>query len=168
MSFNPGGTVLLERNVSLLEASLNSNVRYPTTLKESYLPSEKPSESQRYSDEKISDSIGEADIDSERTVTWKIPLEISVRLGNIIHPMTMLQTTKPKLNLQKEKEATVGSAEAVHIDRNYANRSGYDPDFLPGVNVPLPVLNNAQMKDAAKKYTDKPRSEFVRNQVSPL
>lgn len=134
----------------LLEASLNSNVRYPTTLKESYLPSEKPSESQRYSDEKISDSIGEADIDSERTVTWKIPLEISVRLGNIIHPMTMLQTTKPKLNLQKEKEATVGSAEAVHIDRNYTNRSGYDPDFLPGVNVPLPVLNNAQMKDAAK------------------
>jgi endonuclease G len=37
------------------------------------------------------------------------------------------------------------SDEAIKIDSNWANRKGYDPDFL-GVHIPLPILNEEQRK----------------------
>ena len=41
-------------------------------------------------------------------------------------------------------------AEAVTFDKNYSNRKGYNPDFLPGLHIPLPQLNASQIRVAAR------------------
>lgn len=43
---------------------------------------------------------------------------------------------------------TATESERVDIDPKYANRFGYDPNFL-GITVPLPVLNEEQRRNAA-------------------
>jgi endonuclease G len=43
----------------------------------------------------------------------------------------------------------------VDIDPNYANRKGYDPNFL-GVNLPLPTLTEEQRRNAAKNSIAEP------------
>lgn len=44
----------------------------------------------------------------------------------------------------------LAGAETVAFDRNYANRKGYNPDFLPGLHIPLPQLNAGQLKIAPR------------------
>lgn len=41
-------------------------------------------------------------------------------------------------------------APASRIDRQYANRRGYNEHFLPGFPVPMPQLNAAQIREAAR------------------
>jgi endonuclease G len=43
------------------------------------------------------------------------------------------------------------SAEAIQIDPNYANRSGYNPNFLSHYTVTLPELSDNQKTQAARK-----------------
>jgi endonuclease G len=47
------------------------------------------------------------------------------------------------------------SAEAIHIDPEYANRSGYNTKFLTGFTVPLPKLSDPQRKYTAKNMDTK-------------
>lgn len=48
--------------------------------------------------------------------------------------------------------------ERVDVDPNYANRKGYDPDFL-GVSVPLPTLTDEQRRNAAKNSMAGPNED---------
>lgn len=66
---------------------------------------------------------------TDGTVTLDVPLRITVQLG------------KPSVPAVTASVVTTGddasAAEAIAIDPDYADRSGYDPDFL-GVALPLP------------------------------
>jgi endonuclease G, mitochondrial len=71
----------------------------------------------------------------DRSVTWTIPLQITVSLGEFSGPPTDLPP------------ATVDE-EAVVVDPDYASRPGYNPKFLD-IDVPLPRLSAAMEKDTA-------------------
>ncbi len=75
------------------------------------------------------------------SVTFTIPLQISVRLGTALVPIAA--SLVPGRGVTPE--------EAVHIDQNYATRQGYDPEFLGkgGRAVPLPKLTPALAASAA-------------------
>lgn len=80
-------------------------------------------------------------------ISFEIPLRITVSVGTPDSPLA--ETTKP-----------IGTAidsrfRVVDIDPDYANRMGYDPEFL-GVNVPLPHLSEEQQQNAAKNSMAKP------------
>jgi len=56
---------------------------------------------------------------------------------------------EPELQLpQSTSEA--GGRPASRIDRNYSNRRGYNPRFLPQFPVPMPQLTNQQQQHAAR------------------
>ncbi|MGD1837537.1 MAG: DNA/RNA non-specific endonuclease [Nitrososphaeraceae archaeon] len=79
---------------------------------------------------------------TDKVATLNVPLEISIHIGDI----------GLSHNTNNDNETfTIGEQEAIRIDRNYSNRSGYDQDFLPNYQVPLPVLNEMQKNQAAKK-----------------
>jgi endonuclease G len=74
-----------------------------------------------------------------------IPIEVTIRLGSssladaaIVAPFSQV----PDRNLSR-------GAEAVRIDRDYENRSGYDPTFIPGIKLPLPTLGASLTKQIA-------------------
>jgi endonuclease G len=76
---------------------------------------------------------------SDGAVTVTIPLSITVRLGEMAtHPGAAI-----------EIGAAVGALERIDPDPDYANRPGYDPDFL-GFPVPLPRLTNTTRALAAR------------------
>jgi endonuclease G len=72
------------------------------------------------------------------TIQTQVPLTITVSLGgtNLLSASPQGKPTSPLL-------------ERVDIDQNYANRPGYQPDFL-GVALPLPTLSEEQRRNAAK------------------
>jgi endonuclease G, mitochondrial len=129
----------------LIDAALNPQSRHPSTLKES-TPFRKTEEKSIDLHERNSD-LEQEDIKSDGTVTWKVPIEVSIRLGTIIQPATGQQTSGPVTNLKD----IAARAEAVQIDPNYRNRSGYNPSFLTGYTFSLPALNNVQRPQVAQK-----------------
>lgn len=80
--------------------------------------------------------------------TIDVPLRITVSLGapasGALAPAAL--------------PAAPGGLERVVIDPDYANRRGYDPDFL-GLRVPLPVLNEEQRRNAAKNSKAAPGAD---------
>lgn len=77
------------------------------------------------------------------SVTFEVPLRITVEVGQGSVGATL-----------SGRDRVVPAAgrpelERVDVDPNYANRKGYDPDFL-GAPVPLPVLTDEQRRNAAK------------------
>jgi DNA/RNA endonuclease G (NUC1)/V8-like Glu-specific endopeptidase len=68
-----------------------------------------------------------------------IPLQVNVRLG-------------AAGGVPAGAASPAEFAEAVSIDPNYDDREGYDPEFLGGgaLRVPLPQLSTAQEKDAVR------------------
>jgi endonuclease G len=71
------------------------------------------------------------------SVQVQIPLTITVTLGDVQTPVV------------EQKANAVPQLERVDIDQDYANRPGYEVDFL-GLPVPLPTLNDEQRRNAAK------------------
>jgi endonuclease G len=72
-----------------------------------------------------------------------IPLEISLRVGS----STSLATSSSSITESSQmplKTLTRGS-EALKIDQDYSNRGGYNPEFIAGFTVPLPVVNDASI-----------------------
>jgi len=68
-----------------------------------------------------------------RELRVTIPIEVTIRMGSAGGaPGIELAPSQPEKQLAR-------AAEAIQIDRDYANRGGYDPKFIPGVTVPLPV-----------------------------
>ncbi|MGJ7495169.1 DNA/RNA non-specific endonuclease [Variovorax sp. RT4R15] len=67
-----------------------------------------------------------------------IPLRISVSLDGTTGGQVGMGVTPPAAN---PAAPSLGRrAEAVRVDTDYANRSGYDPTFIPGTAIPLPDL----------------------------
>lgn len=82
------------------------------------------------------------------SITLTIPLKITVSVGDI------WQSMAPKAGLVSEPTESVAltftpvrtltrGAEAVKVDQDYANRAGYDADFIPDLTLPLPLPNEA-------------------------
>lgn len=86
-----------------------------------------------------------------QTVTWTIPLNITVSIGQ---PAQVIAAAPVTAAVPQETE------EKVIVDQDYSNRPGYDPDFLGSITVPLPTLTEAMKKDTvvvspeARKHKD--------------
>ncbi|EPX59130.1 hypothetical protein D187_003232 [Cystobacter fuscus DSM 2262] len=93
-------------------------------------------------------------IQADGAVTWTIPLELSVRLGSGAPMGIASRPPSPEPELRAEVGG-VGEA-LIRIDRNYANRRGYDPDFLKGFHIEMPRLSPEQRQQAARKLRAEP------------
>lgn len=81
------------------------------------------------------------------TVTWTIPIEISIRIPGIATSVVASTATAAAANATVSVEA---GAEGAKVDPNYSNRSGYIRNFLPGgFVVPLPKLGEGIIDKAA-------------------
>lgn len=104
-------------------------------------------------------------VSSDGTVTWTVPLTLSVRLGGIGIP-TSRDEQVPALSdadvensdvAEAPDDATVTvTAEAAKLkpDANYANRRGYNASFL-GIKVPLPTVRDAKRGAVARNQRAK-------------
>jgi len=72
-------------------------------------------------------------------ITFDVPLRVTVELG----------LKQGKLPSSTAVATMQTGLERVDIDPNYANRKGYDSNFL-GISVPLPPLSEEQRRNAAK------------------
>lgn len=84
--------------------------------------------------------------DSNETMTWTVPLEVTVRLGAPQAGVRIGTATAAAITGQAPR----ASAEKVVIDTKYSNRRGYNANFL-STKVPLPKLSDAQKAIAARK-----------------
>ena len=143
-------TNIMESQRILINAVLNPQSRQPRKVQNKAargIPEQKTS-----SQDRSLDYISQ-ETKADGTVAWKIPLEVSVRLVGLMPPQQS-QSSKHIEQVEaskKDSDTTIPTLEeAVHIDPNYSNRSGYDPKFLLGHSIPLPKLNASQKKKAAK------------------
>lgn len=89
---------------------------------------------------------------ADGTVTWTIPLTVSVQLGNVQQMANNTSRTEVS-----EKESISG-AETFTPDPDYSNRRGYDPSFL-GIRLDLPQLSEDQKQIAARKLISMPNAD---------
>jgi endonuclease G, mitochondrial len=87
----------------------------------------------------VADSQGVFMADSSNELRLTIPLEITVRLGGSALVPTTSSTAG---SLETPQKTLTRGSEALKVDQDYANRSGYNPDFIAGFNVPLPVVTD--------------------------
>jgi endonuclease G, mitochondrial len=93
----------------------------------------------RSTSENFSGSQGVLMADSSE-IKMTIPLEITVRLGG--STVSTLASSSTPASLEAPQKTLTRGAEAVKIDQDYSNRSGYNPDFIDGSSVPLPVVTD--------------------------
>lgn len=81
--------------------------------------------------------------------TWRIPLSLSIRVGDGLATTAAVQpTAEPD---QTQAGSSSGGSEArLEIDPDYDARGGYDPAFLVDAAVPLPKLSADQKRIAAR------------------
>jgi endonuclease G len=72
---------------------------------------------------------------SSNTARIVVPLEITVRLGGA-GGVTAAPAVQPAVT--SAPQILRAAAEAIKVDEDYSNRSGYDPRFIPGAPIPLP------------------------------
>jgi endonuclease G len=75
-----------------------------------------------------------------------IPIEVTIRVGSAGAPVPIAAEGPAPTAASPARTLTPG-AERLRIDADYTNRTGYDPAFIPGVNIPLPAIG-ATLKDA--------------------
>lgn len=79
-------------------------------------------------------------------VTFNVPLQISVRLGQAAAPvMPVIAVVQPAA----ETKVLRGGPEALKLDTDYSNRTGYAANFIEGADVPLPALSDTLQKQLA-------------------
>ena len=89
---------------------------------------------------------------SGQEVRITIPIEVTVRVGapgGAAAAMALVGA--PAKALQR-------SAEKLQIDDDYSNRTGYKPDFIPGVQIPLPEPNAKLAKQVAALRPGEPNA----------
>jgi endonuclease G len=89
------------------------------------------------------------------TIRLSIPLEITLRLGN---PALGTAETAPTEASAPQERPLLRRSEALRIDPDYAGRSGYDPRFIPGADLPLPVPNARLARQVAPLRADQPNA----------
>ena len=72
-----------------------------------------------------------------------IPLEISVRVGNSTN-LAPAASSLLAIPQAPPKTLTRGS-EALKIDQDYSNRTGYDAEFIAGFSLALPAVQDASL-----------------------
>jgi endonuclease G len=93
---------------------------------------------------------GRAVVRADGTVVWTVPIEIAIRVGDTVAGPGGTVASGADVGTDTAGEPAPGP-EAVKIDRNYANRRGYDRTFLPGHRVDLPRLGPGLEGLAARK-----------------
>src|SRR5262249_37570365 len=80
-------------------------------------------------------------------------LEITLRFGQTTAPVMIPSASgAPTLT----RKPLVRASEAVHIDTNYSNRTGYLASFIDGFQVPMPALSPALSQNLAPLNHDQP------------
>ena len=96
-----------------------------------------------------------AHVSADGVATWTIPLRVSIQLGGLAAAATTIGTTTTAITtvpLGSEPLAPVLDAvseRALVLDDDYASRSGYDPTFLEGHPISLPMLRTEAAREAA-------------------
>jgi endonuclease G len=88
--------------------------------------------------------------DQTGIVAWTIPLHVTVAVGRPSEP-TRVAASPAIDHMAGESEV---AEEAVIVDPDYSKRPGYDPNFLEGIEVPLPRLTDAMEQDTARVRSD--------------
>jgi endonuclease G, mitochondrial len=88
----------------------------------------------------FSESQGVDMANDQNEIRLTVPLEITVRVGGNVASVTSSNVE----NAAPVKTLTRGS-EALKIDQDYANRGGYNPAFIAGFDVALPVVTDAAL-----------------------
>ena len=81
-----------------------------------------------------------------QSFTWTIPIQLTVTVGGSAATTT---TITPERGARVEAPQTEDLASEVTIDHNWANRKGYDPNFL-GTQIPLPALSDTMQKNTVE------------------
>jgi endonuclease G len=134
-----------ETEHSLTKKLLQPQFRHPSNLKENLTPITSDPRLNKITDEPEPNLTERK---SDAVVTWKFPLEVSIRFGDIVPPIMTKAIEEQRVSGDKN---SISLEEAITIDRSYENRNGYDPNFLPGYKISLPKLSNRQKRDAARK-----------------
>lgn len=87
---------------------------------------------------------------SDGSVTLTIPVEITVRIPGL-NGSSPSSTASDSLELR--------GAEAVAPDPNYANRQGYDSNFLPGFTLPIPQVTSRALGEPARLLKPTPGAD---------
>lgn len=91
------------------------------------------------------------------SITWRVPLEISVRLpGFGSTAPAAAQAVASAASVAEDAPADTAGSEALRPSQNYENRSGYKPQFIEGFDIPLPKLTTQQRLDAARNQRAEP------------
>ncbi|HKO96924.1 MAG TPA: DNA/RNA non-specific endonuclease [Pyrinomonadaceae bacterium] len=110
-----------------------------------------PQEKEDNMDEKDESKNAQSGVTSGGTVTFTVPLNISISLGSLSNADINVSTVSTS-------PAEADLLEKITPDQNYDNRPGYDPDFL-GFNVPLPTLGPS-IRSLAVKVNDTDGNEL--------
>ncbi|MCG8604230.1 DNA/RNA non-specific endonuclease [bacterium] len=94
-----------------------------------------------------------ARMEKDGRVTWTLPLEISVRLPNLV--------STNGIQAYDSDGRYPQSAQTYSERDDYSDRKGYLPDFLDGFTVPLPALGPGIKDDAAQLIDPRPGANPV-------
>lgn len=86
------------------------------------------------------------------TVTWQVPVEITVGIPGLASTQSMTSTASPSLlsaSTDSRSPHRPSGPEARTVDELIAS-GGYDPSFLPGASVPLPALLGDSLQQAVE------------------
>lgn len=89
--------------------------------------------------------------DQELRVT--IPIEVTVRVGSAAAPN---QTAVAAFS--STPKTLMRTAEKLQIDDDYSSRTGYNPDFIQGLHLPLPQPNDKLAKQVAALRAGEPNA----------
>lgn len=90
---------------------------------------------------------GSGNADRDLSITWNIPLRVTVSLGQpsgAAGPASALAQASAVMNMPSAGE------EAVVVEPDYEHRPGYDPSFLGDIEVPLPAISKQMEADTAE------------------
>ena len=86
---------------------------------------------------------------TSQSIQLNIPLQITVSLGQISQNISInAGVNAPQTHVNNINSIPENFEEKIEIDPDYANRQGFDENFL-GTKVSLPLLNKNQTHDAA-------------------
>jgi endonuclease G len=94
--------------------------------------------------------------DNSQEVRVSVPLEITIRLGAAAQSTASVAAGTAAVARAKK---LAPMAEALHIDQNYGSRSGYNSQFIPGIEIALPMPDAKLAKQIAPLNADQPAAD---------
>jgi endonuclease G len=94
-------------------------------------------------------------LNDDKVLRVTIPIEVTVRVG-----ASGLDATPVVAAEQLAPNRLLRGAEALKLDKDYSNRNGYDPDFIDGLNLPLPKPTGSLRKQIATLRAEEPNAEL--------